>query len=61
MFVEIAICAILIALWLLLLMVNSTLSGIHVTLQEIRDDISETRGSLANVEILADKVYGDAD
>ena len=61
MFVVIVICTILIALWLSLLMINAALSGIHVTLKEIRDDIAESRGSLANVEILADKRYGHVD
>jgi hypothetical protein len=59
MLVEISICTILIAF--LLWMINYTLSGIHGTLKEIQHDISMSRGSLANVEILADKVYGDVD
>jgi hypothetical protein len=59
MLVEMSLCTVFIAF--LLWMINDTLNGIHGTLKEIRDDIAESRGLLANVETIADKVYGDVD
>jgi len=59
MFVEIAICTILIAMFLWT--ITDALSAIHGTLKEIRHDISMSRDSLANVEILADKVFEHVD